>query len=990
MRKILLILTVLNLLLLEQVKAQLPVWPMVTASYNYANKTWHDDDFPDIPDENGVVPNNDLLSSYHRYYDWDANDGAGALVLMNQNGREPGSPFYGATQVGLTSCGDIRFFIMHTGDVANANQLQLFNPEGDKINFINEAGLPVDDMDAISSDREIQVVRVPGTENEYYIIYCKRNEELNRAYGIPDNLLGGVYFLLNVAYSHIWVDALGGTAGYKVDDNNVPIKDRILIGADDEAHEYARGKAVTASSVTVGTQGHDLYLHRRLEIYYQQGDQNKHDPAENKMWIDRFEISANGIEYRASTSVFNSNWTTINEHVGGGGSNGPMEVIETTNSWRLAVSIRSEVSPASQLFLFDFPKNDPSINNVVPRVINFNHHVTDIPGSNVAISNGFNYNAEVKGEISPGYVNRMPHKISDYEFSPNGNLIYFTGGGFVKGSHSYITFLGQIDLTSVDFSTSNPDGRVIDLHVHTQEVPCTQPSTTLGARYRDADDDDPIPDCVGFNHNFYDWHGTGSVQSAPGGRLYFTKSKSPYLYAIPNPNTKWTETVGTPTDIDLSTITSQNILCQPANVSLYSPEAGYVVAPPDQIDGYDYIDESAGYQTILLSLGSSGACTDCKDGRFEIIDVTNASRVYAVYRLSEKCTATVSLCVKEDHIYEIRGYIDRGNDSDINSEPDIVFPNAITNGVVHYPVGTTSFDISRRVYTIKAQKVSDCNCESFSVTLTETDNPDNSYGSFNINGCEPLNVCLPSAGNITMTYTENEIPHSYDILVDGVVSYPTGSTVVNFGDDAPDMLAHPELCDCDLCDTPIPCYDICAYKLLTNRPKYIVSAWVKEVGHSSYQYNYDAAQIEIDFHVKGALTVILKPSGPIMDGWQRIEEVVEIPDPSVYPDWSNHVAVYLSGGNDANIDILYDDIRIFPADGSMVSYVYDPETLRLMAQLDDNNYATYFEYDEEDSLVRTKKETERGVMTIQESRNNSFKHAVKYPGYDEFNYEDPN
>lgn len=64
-----------------------------------------------------------------------------------------------------------------------------------------------------------------------------------------------------------------------------------------------------------------------------------------------------------------------------------------------------------------------------------------------------------------------------------------------------------------------------------------------------------------------------------------------------------------------------------------------------------------------------------------------------------------------------------------------------------------------------------------------------------------------------------------------------------------------------------------------------------------------------------------------------------------------------------------DDIRIFPMDGNLVSYVYHPYTLRLWAELDENNYATFYEYDQEGKLVRVKKETERGVQTIQENRS---------------------
>ena len=40
-----------------------------------------------------------------------------------------------------------------------------------------------------------------------------------------------------------------------------------------------------------------------------------------------------------------------------------------------------------------------------------------------------------------------------------------------------------------------------------------------------------------------------------------------------------------------------------------------------------------------------------------------------------------------------------------------------------------------------------------------------------------------------------------------------------------------------------------------------------------------------------------------------------------------------------------------------------------MAELDERNFATLYEYDEEGKLVRVKKETERGIMTIKENFN---------------------
>jgi len=70
-----------------------------------------------------------------------------------------------------------------------------------------------------------------------------------------------------------------------------------------------------------------------------------------------------------------------------------------------------------------------------------------------------------------------------------------------------------------------------------------------------------------------------------------------------------------------------------------------------------------------------------------------------------------------------------------------------------------------------------------------------------------------------------------------------------------------------------------------------------------------------------------------------------------------------------NTNIYFDDIRIHPFNANMKSYVYDPINLRLVAELDPNNYATFYEYDAEGTLTRTKAETQEGVKTISETRS---------------------
>ena len=49
------------------------------------------------------------------------------------------------------------------------------------------------------------------------------------------------------------------------------------------------------------------------------------------------------------------------------------------------------------------------------------------------------------------------------------------------------------------------------------------------------------------------------------------------------------------------------------------------------------------------------------------------------------------------------------------------------------------------------------------------------------------------------------------------------------------------------------------------------------------------------------------------------------------------------------------------------------ENLALKAILNESNYATFFEYDNEGKLIRKKVETEQGIKTIQEVNFAKFK-----------------
>jgi len=146
-----------------------------------------------------------------------------------------------------------------------------------------------------------------------------------------------------------------------------------------------------------------------------------------------------------------------------------------------------------------------------------------------------------------------------------------------------------------------------------------------------------------------------------------------------------------------------------------------------------------------------------------------------------------------------------------------------------------------------------------------------------------------------------------------------------------------------------------------NKPM-VFSAWVKEdCGTPCNLTSYAQNQVQLQFN-DGANTVFpFKPTGPIIEGWQRYEGTFTAP--------ATATSMNMKLINSSTSMIYFDDIRMFPFNGNMKSYAYDPRTLRLSAELDENNYATFYNYDEEGQLVRVKQETIQGIKTIKETRS---------------------
>ena len=141
--------------------------------------------------------------------------------------------------------------------------------------------------------------------------------------------------------------------------------------------------------------------------------------------------------------------------------------------------------------------------------------------------------------------------------------------------------------------------------------------------------------------------------------------------------------------------------------------------------------------------------------------------------------------------------------------------------------------------------------------------------------------------------------------------------------------------------------------------KMIAGIWIKKGGQDCRCNNYTGLTME----VKNGATVYgtLLPVSKIIDGWQLFQGEFTVP--------SGPSQVQLSITTTGSDPFYFDDMRIHPFNSNMKSMVYDPRTLWLTAELDENNYASFYEYDDDGTLVRVKKETSEGVKTIKETRS---------------------
>lgn len=145
--------------------------------------------------------------------------------------------------------------------------------------------------------------------------------------------------------------------------------------------------------------------------------------------------------------------------------------------------------------------------------------------------------------------------------------------------------------------------------------------------------------------------------------------------------------------------------------------------------------------------------------------------------------------------------------------------------------------------------------------------------------------------------------------------------------------------------------------------KYYFSAWVRN------GTDLTGKTPGIRLQLLPGLKVVTLSLKTIVDGWKLVEGTIDLPVDVGITEMTPFGIKIQRLSSETSID----DIRIFPYDGQLKSYAYNDKNMQLMAEMDENNYATFYEYDEEGALIRVKKETERGIMTIKENRSSYHK-----------------
>ncbi|MEM7655869.1 MAG: hypothetical protein AAF399_07050 [Bacteroidota bacterium] len=217
------------------------------------------------------------------------------------------------------------------------------------------------------------------------------------------------------------------------------------------------------------------------------------------------------------------------------------------------------------------------------------------------------------------------------------------------------------------------------------------------------------------------------------------------------------------------------------------------------------------------------------------------------------------------------------------------------------------------------------------------------------------------SGNYSVSIGQNEVLYATHLISDNVCDDQGGANPY-------------EADECDFLGVFSPSTLTASNPAEAHPQSYLLSFWLKLSDYDDDQYRIGANnaedRIEVEIIHCGIPQSLLLRQSLVIEGWQRIEAIAQIPDGAIE---GNEFTIAIKGKDGIPDPNYIDDLRIHPFHSSMKTYVYDPANLRLLAVGDENNFMTFYQYDHKGQLVAVKVETEDGIKTLQEARHNAAK-----------------
>lgn len=584
-----------------------PVWPMMPQKTNQAT----------LVDFKGTSP---VLSTFSKgIAGSEANIGVGKA-----------SPAF-------NSCGEIQLFAMHDGSV-NQNSIYLYDNAGNRLSPLGLDGMP---------NCEMQVVRVPGMSNDWYIIYKRWTNKIMS--GVPDWCTAG-YTPSNWAYSQVHYSG--------ANDFSIVKKDIALTAANGVSTVYTCAAAVSRTA-SGNTNAHYLFLTERVAL-------------QSELAVHRFLINANGINFDAATNKIACGWDNV-----------------------CCTMISTELSSdESILALTNRSYSNGQEDLVFVNCENFGSEIRAFALEKQLLQKGGQWVA-----ASTVAADHFGLSAAYCEFSPNSRFLYLCSGG--NKGNNYFT---QVDLDV------NQDGSVDFAEIFNS-------TTLLRMRTRM---------CATVS-GLYD------ISTAYNGQMYFTKlytndaKKFNTLYVLPadTANTFLTQNLAA-ADIDFSSTTHSNIQI---------PLGAGMSELPDQIDGYNYMDQNA--IDVQVAIKPTDCAGNCISKAFEVeVFETESGKIINTFTAKD-CTSKIHFCANYYTHYSIREKL-----------TGKVFSNAIINSQVVYPADKSAFEFVVEIacgavcHPDAAIGAITQSCNGSEVTLTvEVSNP----GTTALPASMPLSVYRGSA-----------------------------------------------------------------------------------------------------------------------------------------------------------------------------------------------------------------------------------------------------